>query len=1026
MLGSFVWPRKRSAAEDQRYLALPLLADQGEEAPYHPDFEQEKEKQTAPLPLLSKGFHDKRKMATPGGGARREEAHNNVERRRLQQLQQLTAGNQMTPTQLRRLYRLIDVDNDSKLQTKELQQGLLAMGFSDAASPEVLGKLLQEIDTDRSGFISEDEFITFFQRFQLDKLQKKVASMGAKGRASMMGGVAPSSPPPPDVTIDATVFSLKGVEGSTKLCVRKKVTPDRLSSFLQNHVLSVGAKEQDHHCWLDIVGFSSDILAILSVLVGVEKATLEDVYVLQSQKVEFVPAQETAISASSAPANPAGGDGISSLAEGLSGQPGDDDGPRLLFSPSSRSLKGSSSSSSTDPAGGAATISESKEVTEMAQRVEDDSDDEEDEEEAAHPHDSVRLHMLLHALALVNNGLVDGSLSRRTVRNISGMLKCRCIGCGTATGGYSCCPNAGGGGDDNSHYGRIDRAVRERVLRNARTLARSFYSAPHVHHHPSGHGHGGGDVAGAAVVGLSGAASPPPGVLAPYPSNSAEESLRSKSSATVAPAPPTNDHTAMNIPQGHEHHHNHNPKGSNAHHSSSLRSMSSLIVGGKEDDDHGSVALSDDSEARRRGAKVCGCIPASLCGGDSASSDEASEGGGPLTLASREHLNRLPPDLHIEQVSIIVVNDRLVITLRPQESISKDLAGPAAGSSPRGGAGGAGGHLGDSVISILFEGLKQRIRYCGDDGMHLYTSTIKALALDQADAIMQFSSGVRDELRDWHGKLEHEILTSAQQLHAVHLFSLQKMTGVFLRQMEPLKASMIQASNSKAGGGMGAAALMGGHDFPDNRSVSSGRASVNNNRDKDKDAKGVAAAAGLRRESRSFRLKSSPYTLDVGKKDDGSVAGGPRRRRGSNGVGSVLSVAQQAQQQHQLAQVAAQTVTLQDFFSEESALITELGDDLGHQISDIAGMKETCTALQTMRASLQSDGQNRILFVLTGFTVLATPLTVLSGLFGMNFAPSDGFPLEAGVNAFWIPAGISILLVLLVMWRIRFFSLIAD
>jgi Mg2+ and Co2+ transporter CorA len=990
MLGFFRNARRDSDEPGEaRYLHLPLLSDQQKEQalPYH--FESIQRDQMASL--MSMPSSSPPGIAGPAGAP--PGAASTVERRRLAQLQQLINGQQLTPTQLRRLYRLIDADNDGKLRHQELQQGLVAMGFSEAASPEVIGKLLMEIDTDKSGTISESEFIEFFQRYQLDKLQKKVSALG-KGRASMIGGVTPgaAAPPPPEVTIDATIFSLKGVEGSTKLCVRKKVSPDKLSSFLQNHVLSTAAKDQDHHAWLDIVGFSEDTLAVLSLLVGVDRSTLEDVYVMQAQKVEFVAAQESAIGSTSKPSSDA-----PSLHEGGNAE---DDGPRLLFSPSTKNINTATPTSTSLPP------TEENKRSGNNGESDDDDDNDDDDEEAPHPHDSVRLHMLLHSIALVNCGLVDGSLSRRTVREISGLLKCRCL-YRTKNGGYMCCPNACQGGGEESRYGVIDRAVREKVLRNARALARSFYS-------PSDGSHAAAGEISAGALGGGGSATPAtPGLLANYPSAMLDDCLTTgapssgaSKSASIAPAPPPppskdgpHDHASLHVRAAGVSHFERDPPPPPPKQSEldgeqprkmPTRTMSTLVGNNQTDHDDVSVALSEDSEARRRAAKVCGCIPAAWCGAGHGSAD--AEAAGPLTLASREHLNRLPPDLHIEQVSIIVVNDRLVITLRPNDSISKGNPPPPT-TSPRTGSGqgphGAFNH--DSVISILFEGLKQRIKHCGDSGMHLYTSSIKALALDQADAILQFSASVRDELREWHSKLEHEILTSAMQLHAIHLFSLQKMTSVFLRQMEPLRAA-IQANNGKGFGGGAAAALMNGLDFSDNRSVGSGRGSYRGGGGGGGAGSATSHGHGpslLESSSRqSFRLKNNNNIVPVpgaleGKMRDNNSSAVMRKRRGSNGMASVASAIYQ-QQQLQAAAAAAQSITLNDYFNEEAALITEIGDDLSHMVSDVSGMKETCDALQTMRASLQSDGQNRILFVLTGFTVLATPLTILTGFYGMN------------------------------------------
>ena len=66
--------------------------------------------------------------------------------------------------------------------------------------------------------------------------------------------------------------------------------------------------------------------------------------------------------------------------------------------------------------------------------------------------------------------------------------------------------------------------------------------------------------------------------------------------------------------------------------------------------------------------------------------------------------------------------------------------------------------------------------------------------------------------------------------------------------------------------------------------------------------------------------------------------------------------------------------------------------------------KEVVEALESTNESLISHRQNDVLRILTVFSVIMLPLTLISGIFGMNVL----FPGEHTHTAFWVIVGLMI------------------
>lgn len=72
-------------------------------------------------------------------------------------------------------------------------------------------------------------------------------------------------------------------------------------------------------------------------------------------------------------------------------------------------------------------------------------------------------------------------------------------------------------------------------------------------------------------------------------------------------------------------------------------------------------------------------------------------------------------------------------------------------------------------------------------------------------------------------------------------------------------------------------------------------------------------------------------------------------------------------------------------------------------LNDMASLQERIKILQEEIAARVNEENNRSLFVLTIVTVLALPINIIAGLFGMNVG---GIPLAEDVDGFWTIAGI--------------------
>src|SRR5919201_6847307 len=95
----------------------------------------------------------------------------------------------------------------------------------------------------------------------------------------------------------------------------------------------------------------------------------------------------------------------------------------------------------------------------------------------------------------------------------------------------------------------------------------------------------------------------------------------------------------------------------------------------------------------------------------------------------------------------------------------------------------------------------------------------------------------------------------------------------------------------------------------------------------------------------------------------------------------------------------------QRFLPEELEVYFDDIVDAAERVWDLLdNYKEVVEALETTNESVISHRQNNVLRILTVFSVILLPLTLISGIFGMNV----GFPGEGSHVAFWVIVGLMV------------------
>jgi zinc transporter len=90
-------------------------------------------------------------------------------------------------------------------------------------------------------------------------------------------------------------------------------------------------------------------------------------------------------------------------------------------------------------------------------------------------------------------------------------------------------------------------------------------------------------------------------------------------------------------------------------------------------------------------------------------------------------------------------------------------------------------------------------------------------------------------------------------------------------------------------------------------------------------------------------------------------------------------------------------------------------EEFAAALADAAALLERTKLLHEEIAARVNEQNNRSLFLLTVFTVLALPINIIAGLFGMNVG---GIPLAQETNGFWIVVGIVTLVTSVGTWLV--------
>jgi zinc transporter len=79
----------------------------------------------------------------------------------------------------------------------------------------------------------------------------------------------------------------------------------------------------------------------------------------------------------------------------------------------------------------------------------------------------------------------------------------------------------------------------------------------------------------------------------------------------------------------------------------------------------------------------------------------------------------------------------------------------------------------------------------------------------------------------------------------------------------------------------------------------------------------------------------------------------------------------------------------------------------------MSGLQERIKLLQEEIAVIISEQTNHSLYIITGISVLALPVNMIAGLFGMNVG---GIPFAENEHGFWYVALFSVSLILTITW----------
>jgi hypothetical protein len=150
---------------------------------------------------------------------------------------------------MRSLFRLLDEDGGGSLSAEEIKRGMHLLGFKEADDPVALGRLIQNIDEDQTGTISESEFLSFMGNESRSSLKQKLCSWSLQYTYCR-----------------ATRYNTRGA-------LNVEVA-DISNTCLDSFVSDALSASNPHTSWLDVVGYDHHTFTVLARALGVTQDQL--------------------------------------------------------------------------------------------------------------------------------------------------------------------------------------------------------------------------------------------------------------------------------------------------------------------------------------------------------------------------------------------------------------------------------------------------------------------------------------------------------------------------------------------------------------------------------------------------------------------------------------------------------------------------------------------------------------------------------------------------------------------------------
>ena len=95
--------------------------------------------------------------------------------------------------------------------------------------------------------------------------------------------------------------------------------------------------------------------------------------------------------------------------------------------------------------------------------------------------------------------------------------------------------------------------------------------------------------------------------------------------------------------------------------------------------------------------------------------------------------------------------------------------------------------------------------------------------------------------------------------------------------------------------------------------------------------------------------------------------------------------------------------------------LRQSSEEFSAVLTDMASLQERIKLLQEEIAAMINERNSKSLYTLTVFTVVALPINLIAGLFGMNVA---GIPLAEHPHGFWMVVALILVISGAALWRL--------